>query len=93
MKFAKILILDDYKKETRKYEFRIGDPDEKSLLHYAAEYNFKDIAEVLVHHYPELLYRQTELQDKINRFPVELALINFHDDVASFLMRKMPNER
>ncbi|XP_065068722.1 uncharacterized protein LOC135694011 isoform X2 [Rhopilema esculentum] len=64
-----------------------------TLLHFVAKTNFVIIAKALIERFPGMLHVKTRGGDDKNRLPVEYALLNFHDDVASELIKNMHNER
>ena len=69
------------------------DPLRHSLLHIAAKQNFLHVAKCLVEHYPGLMYMETE-EDQIGQsyLPVELALLNFKDETAAYLISQMKHD-
>ena len=65
------------------------------MLHLAAERNFVHVARSLVEQCRGLLYLYTdheEQDDKRPYLPVEMALMEFNDEVASYLITLMDNE-
>lgn len=68
-----------------------------TLLHIAAENNLLHVAKSLVEHYPGLIYLRTKVDDsdpiRTKSLPVELALLKFKDDTASYLICRMKHDR
>ena len=87
---------DDYSsspsQEGRKYAWLLPIPNKgkKTILHLAAERNLQDIAHVFIKMYPGLVYEPTSDDGKL---PLELALKNRHDEVASLLVKSMLHQR
>jgi len=73
------------------------DKTKKTLMHYAAEFDFAHVAKTLVKKCPGLLLLETEAQLKPEKkrglLPVELALTMENDDVAAYLIRMMWHEK
>eukprot|EP00794_Sanderia_malayensis_P020476 gene20476-22492_t len=69
------------------------DGTKKTLLHIAAEENLYILTLELVNRFSGLLYVNTLSGRDIKRLPVELALQNDSDDVASSIIKKMRHER
>ena len=84
---------------TKKYRyksFRVDedeDPGCPTLLHLAAEKNFVTVSKSLVDECRGLLYLKTEKHgDKRPYLSVEIALMEFNDDVAAYLITQMKHE-
>ncbi|XP_015761593.1 PREDICTED: uncharacterized protein LOC107340729 [Acropora digitifera] len=90
------IILERDTKEDYKY-FRVAlkdDPTRPTLLHLAAEQNFLHVSKALVEHYPGLMYMYSEKQkEKPSYLPVELALKEYKDDTAAYLISQMRHDR
>ena len=72
------------------------DKTKKTLMHYAAEFDFLHVTKTLVKKCPGLLALETETQlkpEKRGLLPVELALTMENDDVAAYLIRTMWHEK
>ena len=67
----------------------------KTLLHLAAEENLVILADGLIKRFPMLLYIDSRggPRDKPNRVPLEIAMLEFNDDVASELIKNMNHDR
>ena len=64
-----------------------------TLLHLAAERNFVHVAKSLVNKSGGLLYLKTEKHgSKRPYLPIEIALMNFHDETAAYLITQMKHE-
>ncbi|XP_048580356.1 uncharacterized protein LOC5510674 isoform X2 [Nematostella vectensis] len=76
--------------------FRVDEDDDQrrpTILHLAAERNFAHVAKTIVDHYPGLLYMPTEEYDDCRELlPVEVALIEFNDETAAYLIGHMRHE-
>ena len=67
----------------------------KTLLHLTAEENLVILADGLIKRFPRLLYIDTRggPRNKPNRMPLEIAMVEFNDDVASELIKNMNHDR
>jgi len=93
-----ILLESELNAENRYETFRDKeDKAKKTLMHYAAEFDFLNIAKTLAKKCPDLLALETKAQLKPEKkrglLPVELALTMENDDVAAYLIRMMWHER
>ncbi len=61
---------------------------QKSVESHHMKRNFTDIAKILISSCPGLVYSTTE-GEKWGKLPVELALLNFDDEMASLLIKSM----
>ena len=90
------IILERDTKEDYKY-FRVaseGDLTRPTLLHLAAAQNFLHVSKALVEHYPGLMYIYSkEQEEKPSCLPVELALMEYKDDTAAYLISQMRHDR
>ena len=88
-----ILLEKDPKTYSKIRVDRDVDPSRPTMLHLAAEKNFVHVAKSLVDKRRGLLYLYTEEVDGNRPFlPVEVALMKFKDEVASYLISQMDNE-
>ena len=71
---------------------RIPDEGEKTILHLAAERDLVDIAKSYVKLYPNHVYEVTSGHG-LTRIPLEFAILNGHDETASYLATKMMKSR
>ena len=90
------IILERDTKECYKH-FRVAsweDPTYPTLLHLAAAQNFLHVSKALVEHYPNLMYTfSKEHKEKPSYLPVELALVEYKDDTAAYLISQMGHDR
>lgn len=72
----------------------VNDKTKRTLLHYAAELGFLQVAKTLVKQCPSLLSLETK-RPRTTRamLPVEVALLAEKDEVAAYLIRTMWHER
>ena len=92
-RFTVILLEKDPKTYSKIRVDRDVDPSRPTMLHLAAERNFVHVARTLVKERRGLLYSYTEEQDETRAcLPVEVALMKFNDEVASYLIAQMDNE-
>ena len=97
-RFLEILLEGEPNQDNRYETFRDEeDKMKKTLLHYAAEFDFLQVTKTLVKKCPGLVALKTKAQlqpeKKRGLLPVELALIAENDDVAAYLIRMMWHER
>jgi len=97
-RFLEILLKSELNADNRYQTFRDeDDKTKKTLMHYAAELDFLEVAKTLVKKCPGLLAMTTKAQlrpeKKRGLLPVELALTMENDDVAAYLIRMMWHER
>ena len=89
-----ILLKSELNADKRYETFRDEeDTTKKTLMHYAAEFNFLHVTKTLVKKCPGLLDLKTKAQRKPEKkrglLPVEVALTMENDDVAAYLIRMM----
>ena len=93
-----ILLKSELNANNRYEKFRDNeDKTKRTLMHYAAELDFLNVAKTLVKKCPCLLALKTMAQLKPEKkrglLPVELALTMENDDVAAYLIRMMWPEK
>ncbi len=64
------------------------DARKPTLLHLAAMQNFLHVSQCLLDHYPALIKLRTT-EGKNSSLPVELALREYNDDTAAYLISQM----
>lgn len=94
-RLLEILLRSDLNLGNRYETFRdVNDKTKRTLLHYAAELGFLQVAKTLVKQCPSLLSLETK-RPRTTRamLPVEVALLVEKDEVAAYLIRTMWHER
>nr|XP_058959432.1 uncharacterized protein LOC131786393 [Pocillopora verrucosa] len=94
-RLLEILLRSDLNLGNRYETFRdVNDKTKRTLLHYAAELGFLQVAKTLVKQCPSLLSLETK-RPRTTRamLPVEVALLAEKDEVAAYLIRTMWHER
>ena len=64
-----------------------------TIMHMAAFRNLTSIIKIVLQYYPKLVYEKCLCGNAKAQMPVELALVECHDDAASLLMFNMKPER
>lgn len=75
------------KKTAERFRYK-EDSRKPTLLHLAAEQNFLHVSKCLVDHYPGLITLRTS-EGKNSAYPVELALGEYNDETAAYLISEM----
>lgn len=93
-RLAEIILKGD-----KSYEFFFDEEHawEPTILHHAAKQNFLHVSRMLVERWPSLMYQPTKVMIEPEKMPsvlpVEVALENFQDDTAAYLISQMKYDR
>ncbi|XP_028412446.1 transient receptor potential cation channel subfamily V member 3-like [Dendronephthya gigantea] len=93
-RFTKIILEKDTTDTYRGFRDKNDKPAKPTLLHIAAKQDFIHVAKHLVKKYPGLVHQDIKDEDPHKRYlPVEMALMDFHDETAAFLISQMKQDR